>query len=191
MPRPILLLVAALLACAGAASGQPATAGKAASTGAVRTVEVADIDTLRVAAARNEPWAQYDLGVALACGRGVRRNRAEAAAWFGRAADQGHAQAQSVLGWMYMTGNGVPRDDSHALRLLRSAADQGDTSAQNNLGIVYAQGRGVPVDRAEAERWFRKAADQGAADAARNLSILLKGRNTTVRPSTEPPVYPA
>jgi TPR repeat protein len=189
MRRPNFVLAIALLAGAGAAFAQPATPAKPTGSVAVKPVEAADITTLRVAAARNEAWAQYDLGVALACGHGVERNRAEAAAWFGRAAEQGHALAQSVLGWMYMTGSGVRRDDANALRWLRSAAEQGNTPAQNNLGIIYAQGRGVPVDRAEAEKWFRKAADQGAADAARNLKALLKGNSTTVRPSTQPPIY--
>jgi hypothetical protein len=183
------MIAALLLAGTAAVLAQPATTARPAASAAGRTVELADVTTLRAAAARNEAWAQYDLGVALACGRGVERNRAEAAAWFARAAEQGHAQAQSVLGWMYMTGSGVRRDDANALRWLRSAAEQGNTSAQNNLGIIYARGRGVPADRAEAEKWFRKAADQGAADAARNLKVLLKGGSTAVRPSSEPPVY--
>lgn len=188
MRRLDLVLAAVLALGANFASAQPATLPKPTVSAAVKTAEVADIAALRVAAARNEAWAQYDLGVALACGHGVERNRAEAAAWFSRAAEQGHAQAQSVLGWMYMTGSGVRRDDANALRWLRSAAMQGDTPAQNNLGIVYAQGRGVPVDRAEAEKWFRKAADQGAVDAAQNLKVLLKGKATAVRPSKEPPI---
>ena len=190
MLRSVIIVATALIACGGAASAQDVSGARPTAGASARTTPAADIETLRVAAARNEPWAQYDLAVALACGRGVTRNRAEAAAWFSRAAEQGHTQAQSVLGWMYMTGSGVRRDDAQALRWLREAAETGNTAAQNNLGIVHAQGRGVPVDRAEAEKWFRKAADQGAKDAARNLGILLKGRDAAVRPSTEPPIYP-
>ena len=190
MKTSTMLLVAAMAVAADAGIAQSVQVAPApARSEPLRPVETADIASLRAAAARNEAWAQYDLGKALACGQGVTRNRAEAAAWFSRAAEQGHAQAQSVLGWMYMTGSGVRRDDALALKWLRSAAEQGNTSAQNNLGIVHAQGRGVPVDSAEAEKWFRKAAEQGAADAARNLDVLLKGKVRTVRPSAEPPLY--
>jgi len=190
MLHSIIIVAMALMTCGGAAFGEDVSGARVTAGASGRTSQASDIETLRVAAARNEAWAQYDLAVALACGRGVARNRAEAAAWFSRAAEQGHTQAQSVLGWMYMTGSGVRRDDAQALRWLRDAAEKNNTAAQNNLGIVHAQGRGVPVDRAEAEKWFRKAADQGAADAARNLGILLKGRDAAVRPSTEPPIYP-
>ena len=189
MKVSMVLLAAAMALFADGGIAQSVQSGVPARPEPLRTAETADIAALRAAAARNEAWAQYDLGKALACGQGVTRNRAEAAAWFSRAAAQGHAQAQSVLGWMYMTGSGVQRDDALALKWLRSAAEQGNTSAQNNLGIVHVQGRGVPVDKVEAEKWFRKAADQGAADAARNLDILLKGKVRTVRPSADPPLY--
>jgi hypothetical protein len=182
----IIPLILAFALGVSAATAQPAGKGTTTSPIPPPNITAADVAGLRTAAARNEAWAQYDLGRALACGRGVTRNRAEAATWFGRAAEQGHAQAQSALGWMYMTGTGVRRDDARALRWLRSAAEQGDTSAQNNLGIVYVQGRGVPVDRVEAEKWFRRAADQGAVDAARNLDTLLKGNAGTVRPTVAP-----
>jgi len=95
--RSTLLLVAAMVSLANVASGQTAGGGAAAEKAEVRTIEAPDIAALRLAAARNEAWAQFDLGVALACGRGVTRNRAEAAAWFSRAAEQGHTEAQSVL----------------------------------------------------------------------------------------------
>jgi hypothetical protein len=183
----ILLLVAGLaLSTTVACAAPPATPSVYAAPPGV-TLSATDVTSLRAAAARGEMSAQYDLGVALACGNGVARNRADAARWFRKSAEQGHVQAQSVLGWMYMSGSGVRRDDAQALRWLRRAADRGDTAAQNNLGIVYAQGRGVPANPAEAERWFRRAAEQGAADAARNLDILLRGEGRTVRPSPDPP----
>lgn len=143
---------------------------------------------LRDEAMRGDIQAQYDLAIALDCGCGVQRNRAEALAWLRKAADQGHVGAQSALGWKYMTGDGVRRDDSVALGWLRRAAARGNTSAQNNLGILYAQGRGVAADPVEAEKWFRSAAEKGAADAQRNLDALLAGRRRDVRPSMEPPL---
>ena len=144
--------------------------------------------TLLKEATRGDAQAQYDLAIALDCGCGVKRNRAEAGQWLRKAADQGHVGAQSALGWKYMTGDGVPRDDGAAFGWLRRAAERGNTSAQNNLGVLYAQGRGVTADPVEAERWFRSAAEKGAENAQRNLDALLAGRRRDVRHSTEPPL---
>lgn len=168
---------------AGTTSGE--TGQSTPSTDAQPTEEVA---VLRREAMRGDVQAQYDLAVALDCGCGVRRDRAEAVEWLGKAADRGHVGAQSALGWKYMTGEGVRRDDKLAFAWLRQAAERGNTSAQNNLGILYAQGRGVEADPAEAERWFRNAADKGAADAQRNLEALLGGRRLDVRPGSRSPL---
>ena len=96
----------------------------------------------------------------------------EAARWYGLAAEQGHALAQSRLGDFYQFGLGVPRDYAEAARWYRSAAEQGGAEAQFNLGVRYAIGRGVPQDDVEAERWYRQAADQGHAEAQFNLGAL-------------------
>ncbi len=144
---------------------------------------------LRSAASGGDAKAQYELGVALACGRGARANAAEAARWFGEAAGQGHVQAKSVLGWMAMTGRGVARDDARALALLTEAAQAGNASAQNNLGVMYALGQGVPVDAAKAEKWFSEAAKRGALDAVRNLDELRKGNSKTARPTQDLPDF--
>lgn len=146
-------------------------------------VKVAD---LREAARRGDAQSQYDLAVALDCGRGVKRDRAEALEWLRQAAGQGHVAAQGALGWKYMTGEGVGRDDAAAFQWLRRAAERGNTPAQNNLGILYALGRGVAADPVEAAKWFRLAAEKGAADAQRNLDALLAGRHRDVRPTAEP-----
>ena len=42
-------------------------------------------------------------------GRGVSKDEAEAAKWFRKAADQGHAAAQYNSGYAYDNGQGVPR----------------------------------------------------------------------------------
>ena len=64
------------------------------------------------------------------------------AAWFRRAAEQGHANAQVFLGLMYADGDGVPQDDAEAVAWYRKAAEQEFAAAQNNLGWMYATGAG-------------------------------------------------
>ena len=57
-------------------------------------------------------------------GEGVAKDGKEAAAWFRRAADQGHAKAQFILGLMYYRGEGVAKDEQEAAAWIRRAADQ-------------------------------------------------------------------
>lgn len=145
-----------------------------------------DIARLREAALGGDAQAQYDLAVALDCGRGVKKDRTSSLEWLRKAAEQGHVQAQSALGWRYMAGSGARRDDSAAYEWLRRAAERGNTAAQNNLGVLYARGRGVAADPVEAAKWFRLAAEKGAQDAQRNLDALLAGRSREARRDIEP-----
>ncbi len=164
-------------------SGQPV--GRASAPAAV-TPASRELARLREAAVGGDAQAQYDLAVALDCGRGVRKDRTSSLDWLRKAAEQGHVQAQGALGWRYMTGSGARRDDSAAHQWLQRAAERGNTAAQNNLGVLYAQGRGVAADPMEAAKWFRLAADKGAQDAQRNLDALLAGRSREARKGTEP-----
>ena len=58
---------------------------------------------------------------------------ARSAAWWEKAAAQGHTQAQYNLGVLYYNGEGVPRDISKAREWLEKAAAQGDESAKAAL----------------------------------------------------------
>ncbi|WP_309295377.1 tetratricopeptide repeat protein, partial [Aeromonas caviae] len=58
-------------------------------------------------------------------GQGVAQDNSQAMAWYRKAAEQGHAQAQYFLGWMYTNGLGVVQDDWQALSWIRKAAEQG------------------------------------------------------------------
>jgi uncharacterized protein len=83
-----------------------------------------------------------------------------AAEEFRKAADQGHAEAQSDLAVMYRDGQGVLKDYGQAVLWFRKAADQRFAAAQNNLGAKYEVGQGVPKDVQQAVFWYRKAAEQ-------------------------------
>jgi TPR repeat protein len=167
---PARLLTAAWLAAllGGASSMEPAEAAEG-------VAPAPSIASLRERAAAGAADAQYDLGVAMVCRRGLARDPGEAARLLRGAAEQGHVGAQSVLGWMLMSGHGVPRNDMLAAGWLQRAAEAGDTAAQNNLGVLYATGQGVAHDDMAAERWFRAAADQGAEIAAQNLTVIRGG----------------
>ncbi len=97
---------------------------------------------------------------------------AEAVRWYTRAAEQGHARAQSELGEMYATGSGVEQNDIEAVRWFAKAAERSDDVAMSNLALMYYDGRGVPKDHAETARWLRRAGEQGLAQAQYNLACL-------------------
>jgi len=102
----------------------------------------------------------------------VPQDYAAAVIWFRKAAEQGHAFAQSNLGVLYRDGRGVTQDFANAMIWFRKAADQGDAIAQYLLGDQYAKGMGVPQNYAEAMIWFRKAAEQGHRVAKLYLGVI-------------------
>lgn len=115
----------------------------------------------RSAAERGDADAQWRLGNAYLCGKGVPQDGAEAMMWYRRAAEQGHAGAHCQLGYLYSSGSGVDseqkgmrgfkarmstsglavdQDENKALEHLRRAAEQGHGLAQVLLAMVYGGG---------------------------------------------------
>jgi len=118
------------------------------------------VSFLRSNAEAGDPDAQYRLGqLYLGGGVSILQDFEEAAKWYRKAADQGHAEAAKSLDSSY----------AEALKRCRKAAEQGDAEAQNNLGKCYAEGEVVPQDFVQAVKWYRKAAEQGHAGALFNL----------------------
>jgi localization factor PodJL len=127
---------------------------------------------LRMAAAANEPAAEYELGTRYAEGRGVPRDLSEATQWLQRAADAGFAPAQFRLGSLKEKGDGVKKDPEAARRLYLAAARKGHAKAMHNLAVLYAEGINDKPDYTVAAEWFRRAANYGVTDSQYNLAIL-------------------
>jgi TPR repeat protein len=112
-------------------------------------------------------------------GQGVVQDYAQAAAWYGKAADQGSADAQVYLGGMYEPGQGVVQDYAQAAAWYRKAAAQGSAGvsldAQLSLGKLYANGQGVKQDYVQAYMWFNLAAAKAnwARDKRDSLAAKL------------------
>jgi hypothetical protein len=90
--------------------------------------------------------------VCYAHGLGVAQDAHQAAIWYRKAAEHGHAGAQFNLGICYMNGAGVDEDEEEACLWIRKAAGQGlpearqifsetETSRARSSGIV----RGSPA----------------------------------------------
>ncbi len=108
--------------------------------------------------------AQHALGVMYASGRGVARDREEAARWFLRALRNGSLAAEVEYAIALANGDGVPKDEAFAAIVFRRAALRGNAIAQNRLARMYATGRGVAKNLVEAAAWNLVAAGQGLAD---------------------------
>ncbi|MAM13276.1 MAG: hypothetical protein CML23_23050 [Rhizobiaceae bacterium] len=164
-------------------SPPPEASGKSEALTAQRPKEPAPLDitvpktikpvALADAARNGNPDALYEIGMRYQEGLGLKRDPAEAAAWFDEAAERGSAPAAFQLGSLYEKGIGVDQDAAKAITLYRSAARAGNVSAMHNLAVMLANGAGSgKPDFAEAAKWFREAAEHGVADSQFNLAIL-------------------
>ncbi|CAH2029842.1 TolC family protein [Trichlorobacter ammonificans] len=106
-----------------------AAATVAAPTAAVPT-EHPKVAALRQRAEAGDAAVQRRLGWLYASGgMGLAVNKAEAIAWYEKAAGNGDMEAQQALGWLYYAGDGVTADHRKAQNWYRKAADQGSGRA--------------------------------------------------------------
>lgn len=123
------------------------------------------------------PRAQHALGEIHLAGRGVLKDIAAAAHWFGEAAKRGHGPAQFTLAQMFVDGRGVARDEARARQLYTQAAERGVAQAAFSLAHVYHHGAGVTADRELAAKWYHRAGllslkEKNIADARMAVSAL-------------------
>ena len=130
--------------------------------------------SLRLAAAKGDPSAEFEVGARLAEGNGTPQSYKEAAKWYTRSADRGFAPAQYRLGALYERGLGLKPDRSLAAAWYRRAADQGNVKAMHNLAVLSANQTDQSPDYTTAAEWFEQAANRGLADSEFNLAILYE-----------------
>ncbi|RYE74224.1 MAG: sel1 repeat family protein, partial [Oxalobacteraceae bacterium] len=100
------------------------------------------VELWRVQANRGNADAQFNLGQAYKLGRGVPADLKQAETWYGKAAWQGHEQAEASYG-LALFANGKR---SEALTWLQRAVQRGDPRAQYVLGTMYFNGDVVAKD---------------------------------------------
>lgn len=83
--------------------------------------------------------AQYMIGVIYEKGQGVAVNFAEAAQWYGKAADKGNSAAQYRLGRLCERGLGVEQNREEAVKWYKKAAKQGHVDARQALKRMDAK----------------------------------------------------
>ena len=109
-----------------------ASCGEEKSVEAEQAVEAEKTIQKRAEADDIDAEAQYELAKKYESGEGVPQDYAEAVKWWRKAAEQGHAVAQT-LGDMYDIGLGVPKDYAEAAKWVRKAAEQGNADAKEWL----------------------------------------------------------
>ena len=125
-------------------------------------------------AEQGDAYAQSNLGLMYAYGRGVTQDYKGAVKWYRLSAEQGNATAQYNLGTMYDNGQGVTQDDKEAVKWYRLSAEQGNALAQLKLGVMYDKGQGVIQDYVEAHKWFNIAGANGNELGRKNRDIIEK-----------------
>lgn len=83
--------------------------------------------------------ALYMIGIIFEKGQGVAVDNSEAASWYRKAADKGHAAAQYRLGRFYERGLGVEQNMEEAIKLYKKSAKQGYVDARQALKRVEAK----------------------------------------------------
>src|SRR5438067_625595 len=117
--------------------------------------------------------AQVAVAQAYEKGSDTEVDKAEAARWYRKAADEGNVEAMFHLARIVSEGaQGVKRSPELAAKLYESAAKQGHVEAENWLGYSYEHGLGIQQSDASAVEWYKKSADAGLAVAQNNLGLM-------------------
>lgn len=124
----------------------------------------------RPLAEKGDPDAAFNLGQAYRLGRGVQTNLAASKAWFERAANKGHVDAQTTLG-LLLFQNG---DQAAGLNWLKTAAEQGEPRALLVYGTALFNGDGVTQNPILGYAFVSWSAAQGFAPARETLADLDK-----------------
>ena len=129
--------------------------------------------SLLVRAEAGDADAQNEVGNCYLHGNGVERNKAVAAEWYRKSAEQECARGEYNLGASFFRGDGVETNLVAAFEWMKKSADHDYPLAWFALGTFYEEGTGVEKDGAEALRWYRKAAesDHGQARAFAQNSV--------------------
>lgn len=119
-------------------------------------------------AAKGDPDALFNMGQAYKLGRGVPLDKAKAEDFYRRAADKGHAPAQSNLG-ILLAQRG---EKARAAELWQKAAAKRDARAQYMLGVLHFNGDTLPKNWPLAYAYMTQANNAGLPQAGRALATM-------------------
>jgi hypothetical protein len=169
LPRATLAGLLMLVSLPGAARAGPLEDAEAADR---KDDYATAIPIYRSLAEKGNVSAQRRLGFFYESGVGVKRDWAESAKWFGKAADGGDESAVFVLSFLgrRWRDRGSASATPTIYELVEKVAKSGFAVAQFSLGVMYYPIGDPSFDAtignpAEALVWYRRAAEQGDVDA--------------------------
>lgn len=118
------------------------------------------IEELQGWAEKGDADAQFELGLRLLTGEGLKKDEKKGAEWLEKAASQKHLRAQFLLGSLFEDGIGVKKNEALAFEWYQRAAHNGFAPAQHSVAMAYDLGKGVKQDPEAAAEWLEKAAAQ-------------------------------
>jgi len=137
----------------------------------LKDAAVHSIPELMQQARGGDPDAQYRLGLAYDVGNDLPRDLAQAMAWYSRAANAGHSEAQNSIGSALQ----AEKRYGEALAWYEKAAAQGHVRSISSIAALYDAGLGVTQDHRKAFELWTRAAELGSAEAMWHLARLQAG----------------
>jgi TPR repeat protein len=131
------------------------------------------VDSLKTADQKYRSIILNDLGLCSTDGRGVPKNRKEAAKYFREASDMGNSMAQYNLGEYYLVDM---KSESEAFKWFEMSAKQNFAMSTCVMGDYYREGRVVPRNLQEAERWYAVAVQLKFKEAEARLKAVQQER---------------
>jgi TPR repeat protein len=129
-------------------------------------------EKIRQAAEGGDPFAQFELALALDYGNDGEQDFEKASDWYAKAASQGHDAAEGNLLVQHVLGQASLRQPEVVFTQLKKRAESGDRESECNLGLCYQHGYGTSQNYEEAAAWFLRAAQAGLPMAQFNLGGL-------------------
>lgn len=130
--------------------------------------------SLRIAAARGDVRAGYEVARRFSYGLGVPKNAEQAIKWYMQGASKGFAPSQYRLATYYERGRGIEKNLGRAKVWYQRAAMLGNVKAMHNLAVISTTLEKEDTDYKTAIYWFKHAANRNLADSQFNLAILYQ-----------------
>lgn len=144
---------------------------------------------LRTWADNGDVDSQFELGLRLLTGEGLKKNETEGVKWIEKAAKQKHLRAQFVMGSLYEDGVGVTKNEATAVEWFRKSADNGFAAAQHAVAMAYDLGKGVKMDPTKATEWLEKAAEQNYPQSQTALAAKYERGVGTAKSASKAALY--
>jgi TPR repeat protein len=127
----------------------------------------------RKAAERDNPDAQYNLGVLSEEGRGVKQDYSEAIHWYGKAALQGIPEAYIQLSRLFDSGHAIPREKRYIAAFSLNST-QYEPIAKHCRKKIVAGEQEKKIDYLGEAKWYEESAHLKIPCAENTLAYMYE-----------------